>query len=97
MVAAAPEILLSLGAGLVMGIVFFGGLWLTVRRLGNTGASLVLLSLVLRLAVIAAGFYALAHIGDWRHVAAGAAGMILVRVVISRQIADLADKEKSRP
>ena len=69
-------------AGALLGLVFFWGLWLTVRRLPDARhpALRMLVSLLLRFAVVLAGFYVLARQGEWQHLIIAAAGFVLVRL-----------------
>ncbi|MGK0186298.1 MAG: F1F0 ATPase subunit 2 [Verrucomicrobiales bacterium] len=76
---------LSGAAGVVLGAIFFGGLWWTVRR-GVTSPRPVAWffgSLVLRMSVVIAGFY-FVGVGDWRRMAACLVGFILARIAVTR-------------
>jgi len=68
--------------GVAIGIVFFGGLWLTVGRLATAGrpALLALSSLIARLFIAALGF-GLALRAGWPGLLAALAGFIAVRTV----------------
>ena len=72
-------------AGLVLGALFFGGLWWTVQRaMASAYAALwFLLSLVLRTAIVLAGFY-LVCADDWRRWLAAALGFGAARLLITR-------------
>jgi F1F0 ATPase subunit 2 len=56
----------GLVAGVVLGLVFFGGLWWTTQRLATSSrpAILVSVSLLVRVAVLAAGLFLLAQVGS---------------------------------
>jgi len=71
-------------AGIILGTVFFGGLWLTVRAAlaSRHPAAWFLGSLVLRSAVALAGFYLVSG-GDWRRLAACLAGFVVARLVVT--------------
>lgn len=76
----APVLVLALLAGGVLGVIFFGGLWWTVR-LGISSkwtAVLFLGSLLLRTAIALAGFYFVSQ-GDWRKVLACLLGFLIAR------------------
>jgi len=79
----------ALGVGLVagaaIGLVYFGGLWLTVRRLpARRRPHLWLLgSFVLRLGLALAAFYLLVPLG-WQALATGLAGLLAARQVLVR-------------
>lgn len=72
-------------AGLLLGAVFFGGLWWTVRRGVASARPAVwfLVSLLLRLAIVLAGFYFVGQ-GDWRRLVACLVGFVIVRIFIAR-------------
>ena len=86
MTTADPAILLlALVAGLLLGLVFFGGLWWTVRR-GLTAGHPALLfvgSLVLRMAVAVGGFWWVSD-GQWDRLLACLVGFLVARLVITR-------------
>ncbi len=85
---AAAYIALALVAGLALGVVYFGGLWLTVRRLptANNPAALAGASLFARLVVVGAAFYGIAQARRWELLVAALAGMLVVRFVMIRKI-----------
>lgn len=78
----------ALGAGLITGaaagVVFFGGLAATVRRLkDSTRPTLLFLgSFLARMVFVAAGAFAAARLGEILAVAAYVVGMLAVRTVI---------------
>jgi len=79
-------ILLSLGAGLALGIVFFGGLWLTVRK-GTTSSAPALWflgSFLLRTAIVVAGFYFIVAGGHLARLVAALIGFVIMRFIIMR-------------
>ena len=84
----ALPIVLALIAGLGLGVIYFGGLWLTVRRLPSAGspAALATASLFGRLAIVAAGLYAIALAKRWELLVAAMAGMLVVRFVFIRKL-----------
>jgi F1F0 ATPase subunit 2 len=84
---------MALAAGAALGAVFFGGLWLTVRRLPGTRSPyrFYSLSLLFRLTLVLAGFYLLA---------AGGYGVILaagVGFLVSRQLWLMAKRSQPAP
>lgn len=84
----AAYVALALLAGLGLGAVYFGGLWLTVRRLPtarNPGA-LAAASLFGRLAIVGGAFYGIAQARRWELLLAALAGMIVVRFVLIRKL-----------
>lgn len=76
---------LPLGAGVVLGIFYFGGLWLTVRKLptARRPALLSLSSFFARLAVVLAGFYFVMS-GRWERVLVCLVGFLCVRFAAVR-------------
>lgn len=76
-------IALSLGAGVLLGLMFYGGLWWTVSK-GLTAAHAPLWfigSFWLRLTVALGGFYLVAQ-GDWKNLLACFAGFMLGRIAV---------------
>ncbi len=79
----------ALSAGLLLGGVFFGGLWWTVNR-GLTARQPALwfvVSLLLRLAITLAGFYWVAG-SDWRRLLICLAGFVIARQIVTRMTRD---------
>lgn len=82
MTAVVP-LLLAGAAGVGLGALYFGGLWMTVRALPHSGRPVVLIagSFLARMALIAGGFYPILGAG-WDRLLACLAGFVLVRLVI---------------
>ncbi len=79
-------LLVSFLAGAVLGLFYFGLLWLTVRRIAvsRSPGLLVLGSLVGRLAVVISAFFLVMN-GQWERLAACLFGFLVLRqVMISR-------------
>jgi F1F0 ATPase subunit 2 len=75
----------ALAAGMVLGALFFGGLWWTVRR-GLTAANPALwfgLSALLRMAITVSGLYYIARSG-WPSLLACLCGLLMARVAATR-------------
>jgi F1F0 ATPase subunit 2 len=71
-------------AGLLLGAIFFGGLWWTVR-LGVASRRPTLLflgSLLLRTVVVVAGFYFVGD-GHWRRLVACLSGFVIARFIVT--------------
>jgi F1F0 ATPase subunit 2 len=71
-------------AGLLLGAIFFGGLWWTVRK-GVSSAQPVfwfLGSLFLRMSVALAGFYFVGR-GHWERLVACLVGFVIARLVVT--------------
>jgi F1F0 ATPase subunit 2 len=80
-----PALMLALLAGCLLGTMFFGGLWWTVRKCVSSRlpAAWLLGSLLLRTALTLAGFHFAAQ-GDWRRLLACLLGFFLARVAATR-------------
>ena len=71
--------------GATLGLVFFGGLWLTIERglRSEFAAFWFLGSLLIRTAVVLGGIYLVAQ-GDWENLAACLLGFLVARMTITR-------------
>lgn len=71
-------------AGVVLGGLFYGGLWWTVRRLASfrRPALALMASALLRTAVALTGFWWVAD-GRWWRIALCLAGFVLARLVVT--------------
>ncbi len=76
---------LALGAGLLLGAIFFGGLWWTVRKgISSKSPALWFLgSMLLRMGIVLAGFYFVGR-GDWRRLVICLLGFIIARFFVMR-------------
>ncbi|MFY9260014.1 MAG: ATP synthase subunit I [Gallionella sp.] len=72
--------------GLLLGGIFFGGLWWTVQRAMASPHPAIwfLISLIVRSGVVVFGFYAIAG-QDWQRWVACMLGLILARFIITRK------------
>lgn len=77
---------LALLAGVVLGVLFFGGLWWTVRKglVAKTPAAWFLMSFLLRMSFVLSGFYWVAQYGSWQYLAIALLGFIIARMVLIR-------------
>jgi len=75
--------LIAFIVGVLAGILFFGGLYLTVKKLTTMKypALFMMLSLIVRLVILAGGIYLIMD-GGIRNVLSAMAGIILVRFVM---------------
>lgn len=79
------EMILSLFVGFVLGVVFFGGLWWTVKKgmqSKNTGLIFVV-SFIIRMAIVFGGFYTIVQFG-WKQALVCLAGFLMARVAVVR-------------
>ena len=81
-----PSMILSLLAGVLLGIIFFGGLWWTVQRGVRSTHTAILFagSLMLRTATALAGFYFVSH-GNWQRLLACLFGFLVARVLVTQR------------
>ncbi len=72
-------------AGVILGAIFFGGLWLTVNRgLQSSRAALwFFVSLLLRISIVLYGFYLIGHT-HWQRLVACLVGFILARLLLTK-------------
>jgi F1F0 ATPase subunit 2 len=81
----ALSLTVALAAGILLGAIFFGGLWWTVRKgVSSSYAALwFLLSMLLRSAIVMLGFYFI--MGDnWQRLLAGLLGFTIARLLVMR-------------
>jgi F1F0 ATPase subunit 2 len=76
---------LALAGGMMLGGVFFGGLWWTIRQLPKSRhpGLLILVSFISRSLIVLAGLYLLAQ-GHLMAIAAAMLGFILIRILMVR-------------
>jgi F1F0 ATPase subunit 2 len=81
-----PFLLLVFAVGLLLGGIFFGGLWWTVKRgmASPHPARWFLISLIVRSGIVVFGFYAIAG-QDWQRWMACVLGLTLARYLITRK------------
>ncbi len=78
-------LLLSGFAGLLLGAIFFGGLWWTVQKgmVAKQPALWFLGSLILRTTIVLVGFYLVGG-GQWQRLLGCLLGFMLARVIVIR-------------
>lgn len=76
---------IGFAVGVMLGVLFYGGLWITVRSLMVTQHPLAVTlgSLLLRMAVVLAGMLMVAR-GRWQNALAALAGFAIGRAVVSK-------------
>ena len=74
----------ALAMGIVLGAMFFGGLWWTVRKSVSSKqpALLFLGSLLLRTSIVLAGFYFIAR-GHWERLLVCLLGFVMARLIVT--------------
>jgi F1F0 ATPase subunit 2 len=75
----------ALAAGLLLGAIFFGGLWWTVRKgvFSKSPALWFLGSMLLRMSLVLAGFYFVGR-GDWVRLVICLLGFVVARFIVMR-------------
>ena len=78
-------VVLSLGAGILLGVFFFSGLWWTVKKgvLFIHPAFLFIVSMIIRTAVVLVGFY-FVSLGHWERFLGCLVGFIIARIIVMR-------------
>jgi F1F0 ATPase subunit 2 len=79
------NLLLALAMGIFLGVIFFGGLWWTVRKgiSSKKPAFWFFGSLVLRTVIVLAGFYFISR-GHWENPLVCLLGFVLTRLIVMR-------------
>lgn len=90
-------LLASFAAGVALGLVVFGGLWLTVRDLDRAPHPVLRMlgSLLLRLGLVLGAFYVVIGYGGWRHALAAVLGFTMLRVLVVRSLRTQADEKEA--
>ena len=72
-------------AGMLLGAMYFGGLWWTVKKalVSSRPAQWFIASLLLRLGITMTGFYFVAG-ADWKRLLACLLGFIIARLIVIR-------------
>ncbi len=85
---------LSLSAGMLLGTIFFGGLWWTVRKgvSSEQPALWFFSSLLLRMSIVLAGFYFVSG-GHWERLLLCLAGFVIARLVVTRLTRSAGDNQ----
>ena len=80
--------LLYLLIGLGLGLLYFGGLWLTIKNVNNVRSPVILTlgSFILRTAAIFLVLIYVTRQGEWSNILILLAGFIVGRIFLSRMI-----------
>lgn len=75
----------SLLAGIILGLIFFGGLWLTIQKgLRSKNSALIFAgSFIIRIAIILSGFYFVVQYG-WKNLLVCLLGFLIARIAVTR-------------
>jgi F1F0 ATPase subunit 2 len=73
--------------GLILGLFYFGSLWLTVQQLPTTQwpVRLTLGSLYGRMAIVLLGFYLIID-GSWQRAIIGLLGLLVARTILTQKL-----------
>ena len=79
------SLVFALIAGIMLGAIFFGGLWWTVRKgvSAKHPAFWFFGSMLLRTCIVVLGFYFILG-GSWQRLLAGLLGFIVARLIVMR-------------
>ncbi len=93
----ALSLALAWVAGGILGAIFFGGLWWTVRKgvSSERPALWFVASVVLRSGIVLVGFY-LVSSGDWRRLPACLIGFVMAQLVVTRLTRSVEEKQTRR-
>lgn len=85
-ISELPSIVAAVCAGLLLGGLYFGGLWWTVRRmpLARHPLNLYFGSLIARLAILLAAFYGVLTYAGWPQLLASLLGFVAARLPLVR-------------
>ena len=78
-------LIIVFASGVMLGAIFFGGLWWTVKLgvLSEQPALWFLVSLLLRTSIVLAGFYFISS-GTWERLLPCLAGFVVARLIATR-------------
>ncbi len=77
--------LAALFAGILLGVVFFGGLWLTTCKITTSKSPVlwILGSFFVRTAIVLIGFYYVSN-GNWKRLLICLLGFVIARILTNR-------------
>jgi F1F0 ATPase subunit 2 len=84
MINETLTLILALVTGVLLGAMFFGGLWWTVQKVISSkwSAHWIFGSLLLRTSIALSGFYFIAH-GHWERLMVCLFGFIIARFIVT--------------
>lgn len=79
------QLVLAWAAGSVLGAIYFGGLWWTIRKgvVSDRPALWFLGSFLLRTAIVLVGFYLIARNQRWQPLVACLVGFVIARLIVT--------------
>ena len=89
-------VILAFIAGMVLGMLFFGGLWFTVKKAvtAKKPAIWFFISFFLRVSIILIGFYYIS-LGSWQRLIFSLIGFIIARFVVTHLTKSI-DKKQTK-
>ena len=83
MINEALSLFMVFVSGIILGAIFFGGLWWTIRKgvLSKHPVLWVFGSLLLRTGIVLTGFYFIAH-GHWERILLCLLGFVTARMIV---------------
>jgi F1F0 ATPase subunit 2 len=89
-------LVLAAGAGILLGAIFFGGLWWTVHKgvSSQRPALWFLGSMLVRTGIAVAGFYVVSD-GRWQRLVACLLGFVVARLLVTQLARSRADTRNS--
>ena len=87
-------IVLAFPGGMLLGTLFFGGLWFTVKKAvtAKIPALWIFGSFILRIGIVLVGFYFIG-LGDWKKLIACLIGFIIARFVVIHYTKSIDEKK----
>lgn len=81
-------------AGIALGIIFFGGLWFTVKKAitTKTPALWIFSSFILRMSIALLGFYVIGG-NQWQHLILSLLGFIVARFIVIQWTKSIESKQ----
>lgn len=88
MISEPYFLIIAMIIGIGMGFFYFGGLWLTVKRVTNSQQRVLLVigSFIVRNAVCAVILWLLARGGNWQRVIVCLLGFVIARTFLIRRL-----------
>ncbi len=88
--------ILAFIAGVALGMIFFGGLWFTVKKMVTAKIPVIwfLSSFILRVSIVLIGFYYVSS-GSWQRLIVSLLGFIVARFVVTYLTKSLKERDVS--
>lgn len=81
-------LVLTFMSGMILGVLYFSGLWFTVQYIhhGKHPTFWLVTSLILRMTLLLTAFYLILSYGHWGHLLAALAGFVIFRIFSTRSM-----------